>query len=99
MFAPGIKLHPHDGALQIWLELGAVGAVAAAVFWGVTLLRLSRPVRDAANAATAACAAVYLLFGALNFGLWQEWWLALGALIVALAAMIPPTGSAAQVQA
>ncbi len=99
MLAPGIKLHPHDGALQIWLELGAVGAVTAAIFWGVTLLRLSRPVRNAASAATAACAAVYLLFGALNFGIWQEWWLALGALIVALAAMIQPSGANEQAQA
>jgi O-antigen ligase len=99
MLAPGIKLHPHDGALQMWLELGVVGAVAAAAFWGVSLLRLAKPERDPAAAATAACAAVYLLFGALNFGLWQEWWLALGALIVALAALIQPTADVAQAEA
>ncbi|HEX5262559.1 MAG TPA: O-antigen ligase family protein [Phenylobacterium sp.] len=93
MFAPGIRLHPHDGALQVWLELGAIGAVTAAAFWSVTLLRLSGPVRNPAKAATAACAAVYLLFGALNFGMWQEWWLALGALIVALAALLRPSTS------
>ena len=93
MFAPGIRLHPHDGALQVWLELGAVGAITAAAFWGVSLLRLARPARDAAAAAAAACAAVYLLFGALNFGLWQEWWLALGALIVAFAALLRPSTS------
>ncbi len=88
MFGPGIMLHPHDGALQVWLELGAVGAVTVAVFWGVSLLRLSRPDRDPAVAATAACAAVYLLFGAINFGMWQEWWLAMGALIVAFPALL-----------
>lgn len=91
MFAPGIELHPHDGALQVWLELGVVGAVAAAAFWSVTLLRLVRPRRHAVAAATAACAAVYLLFGAINFGIWQEWWLALGALIATLAALNQPS--------
>ena len=83
MFGPGIVLHPHNNPLQIWLELGAVGAVAASAFWGVALARLSRPTPSLATAATAACAAVYLLSG-VNFGVWQEWWLALGALVAVL---------------
>jgi hypothetical protein len=86
MFGPGIVLHPHNGPLQIWLELGAVGAVAAAAFWGLALARLSRPAPSLAAAATAACAAVYLL-SSVNFGVWQEWWLALGALIAVFAVM------------
>ena len=90
MFAPGIQLHPHDAALQIWLELGAVGALAAAAFWGVTLARLSRPRPDVVTAVAAASASVYLLFGAINFGVWQEWWLGLGALVCVLAALGAP---------
>jgi O-antigen ligase len=86
MFGPGIVMHPHNNPLQIWLELGAVGAVAAASFWGVTLSRLSRPAASPAAAATAACAAAYLLFG-VNFGVWEEWWLALGGLIAVMAVM------------
>ena len=78
-FAPGIILHPHNGALQIWLELGLIGAVSAAVFWGATLASLSRPERDAGRAAAAATAGAYLVFSAVSFGVWQEWWLALGA--------------------
>ena len=93
MFSPAIVLHPHNGALQVWLELGAVGAVAAAAFWGVTLLRLSRPSRDPVLSATAGCAAAYLLFGAINFGIWQEWWIAIGALIATLAALHQPSTS------
>jgi O-antigen ligase len=85
MFGPGIKLHPHNDALQIWLELGAVGAVLAAAFWGVTLMRLIRPARSLPAAAAAASATAYLLFGLVNFGVWQEWWLALGALSAMLA--------------
>ena len=85
-FGPGIVLHPHNNPLQIWLELGAIGAVAAAAFWGVALTRLSRPEPSLATAATGACVAAYLLFG-VNFGVWQDWWLALGALVAMLAAM------------
>jgi O-antigen ligase len=87
MFGPGIVLHPHDAALQVWLELGAVGALSVAVFWGVTLPRLSRPAPSLAAAATAASTAVFLLFLAVNFGVWQEYWLALGALVPMLAAL------------
>lgn len=87
MFAPGIQLHPHDDALQIWLELGLIGAVAAAVFWGLALTHLSRPTRDLTTSAAGASLAAYLLFGGVNFGVWQEWWLGLGALVAVLTAM------------
>jgi O-antigen ligase len=93
-FGPGIVLHPHNNPLQIWLELGAIGAVAAAAFWGVALSRLSRPDRDLGAAATAACATAYLLFG-VNFGVWQDWWLGLGALVAMLAVMNAPPRPAA----
>ncbi|MFM8377108.1 MAG: hypothetical protein ACKN9P_13810 [Phenylobacterium sp.] len=62
------------------MELGLIGAVAAAIVWASILAGLSRPVRTPAAAAAAATAAIYLAFGAVSFGVWQEWWLALGAL-------------------
>ena len=86
---PGvIPLHPHDFALQVWLELGAAGATLAAAFWWLVLhgcaeLRRRDP---ALGAAAAASACAYLVIGALSFGAWQEWWLALGALTAALVA-------------
>ncbi|MDO9430728.1 MAG: O-antigen ligase family protein [Phenylobacterium sp.] len=82
-FAPGIILHPHNAALQIWLELGLIGAMSAAVFWGAVLAGLSRPERDVGRAAAAATAGAYLVFSAVSFGVWQEWWLALGAVAAA----------------
>jgi O-antigen ligase len=81
-FGDKVLLHTHDAALQIWLELGAVGAILAAVFWiglwGVIEVwaRRDRPLA----AAAAATAVAYLTIGALSFGVWQEWWLALGAM-------------------
>ena len=79
-FGPGIRLHPHDAALQVWMELGLIGAVAAAIVWAAIFTGLSRPGRSPAAAASAAAAAAYLVFGAVSFGVWQEWWLGLGAL-------------------
>lgn len=87
MFGPGIVLHPHNDELQVWLELGAVGAVAAAAFWWLSLSRLSRPAGDRSMMGVAGSCVVYLLFASLNFGAWQEWWVALGAFIPVLAAL------------
>lgn len=86
MFGPGIRLHPHDAALQVWLELGVIGAAAATVFWVTIFHRQERSHPDLGAAAGAAAAVSYLTFAAVSFGVWQEWWLALGALAVVSAA-------------
>lgn len=86
-FAPDIQLHPHNGALQLWLELGLPGAVLAALTWALVFSRLSHPHRSLLAAAGAASASVYLLFGLVSFGVWQEWWLALGAWVVVILAL------------
>jgi O-antigen ligase len=81
-FGSAISLHTHDAAMQIWLELGAVGAAMAAVFWiGVWSLIEAMVRKDrTAGAAASATAVAYLTIGALSFGVWQEWWLGLGAM-------------------
>ncbi|HTI67354.1 MAG TPA: O-antigen ligase family protein [Caulobacteraceae bacterium] len=90
MFSPNIPLHTHNAAIQIWLELGAVGASIAALFWLWLGGRIDAlEARDRPLAATAAaCASAYLTIGALSFGVWQEWWLALGALSIAACAAL-----------
>ncbi len=86
-FGPAIGLHPHNGAMQVWLELGLPGAVLGALAWAVILDRCANAERSLLMAAAAASAAVYLLFGLISFGLWQEWWLALGALVAVIVAL------------
>lgn len=84
-FKPQIPLHPHDAALQVWLELGAAGAAVGALLW-VWLFRSAGEALPGDRTMTgAACAgaSVYFVIGALSFGVWQEWWLALGAFVVA----------------
>ena len=80
---PGVvPLHPHDAALQLWLELGVPGALLGALFFGSVFawLAAERERDPALAAAGAASATAYIVVGALSFGVWQEWWLALGAL-------------------
>ena len=86
-FSPEIQLHPHTGALRMWLELGAVGAVLAALTWAFVFRRLARDERSLLTAGTAGSVAVYLFFGLVSFGVWQEWWLALAALVAVVAAL------------
>ncbi len=84
-----VPLHPHDGALQLWFELGLPGVLLAALFWAWILWSLARvEARDRTLAAVgAASASAYLVIGALSFGIWQEWWLALGALTAGVFAL------------
>ncbi len=77
-----IPLHPHSAAMQVWLELGMVGAALAALFWAWLWARIGAVTeRSRADGGVAAAVAVaYLTIGGLSFGVWQEWWLAMGTL-------------------
>jgi exopolysaccharide production protein ExoQ len=68
--------HPHNTFLQIWVELGAVGAVLAGVL--IILLfswigRLARPLQPFA----LTWVAVVAVIGLVSHGAWQPWWIAL----------------------
>lgn len=64
-----LPLHPHNGALQAWLELGLPGALLLAAALGLVATRLGA---GAASGAAALGGAVVV--GCLSFGLWQGWW-------------------------
>ncbi|MDA1101868.1 MAG: O-antigen ligase family protein, partial [Proteobacteria bacterium] len=69
-------LHPHNASLQVWLELGGVGAV----FWALLLAGLWLAAGKLPDRAARAAATGLLLAGLivahLSFGIWQTWWLA-----------------------
>ena len=76
IFAEPIPLHPHNAILQIWLELGFVGAVLLASFF-VGLLHLLKNISQN-RWETAACYGVFasgLTISSLSYGIWQSWWL------------------------
>jgi O-antigen ligase len=81
-----LPLHTHNNALQIWLELGLVGAALAALMAAaVMLVAGGMPFAPAALGAAVAGAAT----GQLSFGVWQPWWIASLVLVAVVLAALP----------
>ena len=79
-----LPLHPHNIGLQLWLELGPLGAIAGAavlLLSGRALLRLGPP----SLAVGLALFITIFTESSLSYGIWQNWWWAAQAIIVALA--------------
>lgn len=73
-----LPLHPHNAALQVWLDLGAAGAVLA-LWLGLALGAAAG--RHGAGAVGALAAGA--VTGMLSYGLWQEWWIGFALLVAA----------------
>lgn len=70
-----IPLHPHNVGLQVWLELGLVGALLFALL----LYAIARSTRGGNRADMAVGAGAMVAFAIISFasyGAWQNWWLA-----------------------
>jgi O-antigen ligase len=67
-------IHPHNAAIQIWLELGLFGIVAALVLiWRLVVSSDGLPRPAQAAAISALCCG--LVIAAVSYGVWQETWL------------------------
>ena len=80
-----LPLHPHDAALQIWLELGGIGIAAAAAALATSTAAAFRRWRGRDAAPLAAMLSASAAAAFLSFGIWQEWWLASLGLAAAIA--------------
>jgi hypothetical protein len=91
-----LPLHPHNGGLQVRLELGIVGLLLAglAAWWvGRGIVWATDRVVLAAGAAAAGAGLTVAL---IAFGVWQAWWVAslmLAACAWRLAAGAAPSGA------
>lgn len=70
-----LSLHPHNGALQWWLELGGVGALLASflfcsIAWSLRTWKIGKRKAWAFGAFTCAMA-IFLD----SYGAWQSWWI------------------------
>lgn len=77
IFSEGIPLHPHNLILQVWIELGFLGAILLATF----LVTLSRTIVLFCSDKAGVAIGFSLLVSAatiasISFGAWQAWWLA-----------------------
>ena len=70
-------LHPHNFALQLWLEFGVIGALcgAALISYLLHAMRVSLSVAQGRIALPTLIAA--LSVASTGYGMWQGWWLGL----------------------
>ena len=82
--------HPHNAALQIWVELGAVGAALAFLVFAFLLRSIARLDAGAAAPRLALVAGAGMV-ALVGHGAWQGWWIA----CLGLAAVLFRTASEA----
>lgn len=83
-----LPLHPHNGALQVWLELGVIGAVLVAAWAWLAFQRTAgHELTRSAIAVRAGAATSYLVYGLISYGIWQSWWISLAWLVSAVAVL------------
>lgn len=93
---PQLPLHPHNAALQWWLEVGLVGVVLINLFLAAVLAAFARQERSGVAPALATMAAATVV-AMVSFGIWQSWWQSGLWLIAAMvAAMVPPSRGCGQ---
>ncbi|MDR1827767.1 MAG: O-antigen ligase family protein [Methylobacteriaceae bacterium] len=69
------SIHPHNGALQIWYELGCIGAVLTLALCINTILRISKLSASSYRQYYVYFATVFAV-SVIAHGIWQSWWLA-----------------------
>lgn len=79
--------HTHNGALQLWLDLGMGGAVLAGLLLNLLLRRADALPPFLAKTAHAAFAGWAVVF-CVGYGIWQAWWMALGVTLPLLFALL-----------
>ena len=86
-----LPLHPHNAFLQVWLELGVLGAALALAVTLFVLFGTRRLERaDQPYALASFMAALGMVSTA--YGIWQAWWMAgllAAGLMVLLASRVP----------
>lgn len=86
-------LHPHNFAVQIWIEFGAIGALAASAAITSILYKIrNAPLPDARTFLPLFM--TVLSVATTGYGIWQGWWL--GAIFFALGLSALPSGDSAR---
>jgi O-antigen ligase len=78
-----IPLHPHQAALQIFLELGVIGLVFTFLIAGLLIIKGKNLFADTK---TKACVGASFISTSVplfvSFGIWQTWWLSTLILLI-----------------
>ena len=91
LFDSLLPLHPHNIFLQVWLELGGLGA-ALALAITLLVLNATRRLDGVAQPYALGLYVSGLAMASTAYGIWQAWWMAAhltAGLTLAMAARIP----------
>ena len=87
-----VSLHPHNASVQIWVELGAIGAVLSSLIMFCLIPSVIAFTSDRRRAAAlAGIMTMFCLFGFTTIGIWQIWWLGSIFLTLSFLNFIPKT--------
>jgi len=90
-----IPLHPHNAVLQVWLELGVVGAAMMLGMLLVIVAAVAIALRDRFDKAFGLGVLGSAVFiSSISYGIWQAWWMGALALLAGfcVGALPPPGG-------
>jgi O-antigen ligase len=80
-----IPLHPHNMILQVWVELGAIGAcIMLGAILGVLYVLAHARIGDIGRAAGYGLCTTAFIIAAVSYGAWQGWWLSVLGLSAAI---------------
>ncbi len=84
-----ISLHPHNFALQVWLELGLIGAILISVIiWSVFGYLKSRQLSERIE--IQAMLVSTFIIALLGYGIWQNRWFVMFFIFAAMIPLIQP---------
>ncbi|MCB9988143.1 MAG: O-antigen ligase family protein [Rhodospirillales bacterium] len=78
-------LHPHSFVLQLWIEFGLIGVVAAIIGLCGLLRAMYTRLSPEQNRVALPVLMMILAAASVSYGLWQGWWLGLFILCAACA--------------
>lgn len=78
--AGGTILHPHNMAIQFWIEFGVIGALIGSMFLSAIIWLMATKLSPAQARIALPSFIMALSIGSMTYGIWQGWWL--GALFL-----------------
>ena len=79
-------MHPHNFALQLWIEFGLLGASISAAWISALVYLISKQPNILARRISLATLIATLSIASMGYGIWQGWWI--GLLFYACATVI-----------
>ncbi|MCZ4279331.1 O-antigen ligase family protein [Kiloniella laminariae] len=82
-----ISLHPHNFALQVWLELGVIGVLLVCLIIWTLFVQLKKKGLDDDPAIQAMMVSLFII-ALLGYGIWQNRWFVMFFIFAALVPLV-----------